>query len=135
MMIMDRARDAAGGQQGGGVAGALARGSRITGSERQELAAELAERYAAGESLRTLAEDTGRSFGFVHGLVKESGVELRSRGGATRGAAAEARRAAVAQTRAGAAGATTAAGKDAKKPKAAKRPKDDGKKSKKGKKR
>ena len=131
---MDRTRGAAGGQRGGGVAGALARGARITGSERQYLAAELAERYAAGESLRSLAEDTGRSFGFVHGLVKESGVPLRSRGGATRGAAAEARRAAMTQTRAAATGAT-AAGKADKKSKATKRPKDEGKKSKKGKKR
>jgi hypothetical protein len=73
---------------GGIVAQALVRGSRITGTERAELAAQLGQRYAAGESLRSIAEDTGRSFGFVHGLVKESGVDLRSRGGATRGPAA-----------------------------------------------
>lgn len=76
------------------MAAQLARGARITGPQRQELAAELARRYQAGESIRALAEDTGRSFGFVHGLVKESGVTLRGRGGATRGAAAEAARAA-----------------------------------------
>ena len=70
------------------MAQALVRGSRITGGERAELAAQLGQRYAAGESLRSIAEDTGRSFGFVHGLVKESGVDLRSRGGATRGPAA-----------------------------------------------
>ena len=70
------------------MAQALVRGSRITGTERAELAAQLGQRYAAGESLRSIAEDTGRSFGFVHGLVKESGVDLRSRGGATRGPAA-----------------------------------------------
>ncbi len=64
------------------------RGSRVTGAERAELAASLGRRYAAGESVRALAEDTGRSFGFVHGLVKEAGVPLRSRGGPTRGAAA-----------------------------------------------
>ena len=132
---MNRTRGAAGAQRGGGVAGALARGSRITGTDRQELAAELAERYAGGESLRALAEDTGRSFGFVHGLVKESGVPLRRRGGATRGAVAEARRAAVAEARASTAGTASSSSKAVKKPKATKRPKDDGKKSKKGKKR
>ena len=70
------------------MAEALARGSRITGTQRADLAARLGRRYAAGESIRAIAEDTGRSFGFVHGLVKESGVDLRGRGGATRGPAA-----------------------------------------------
>lgn len=70
------------------MAEALARGSRITGPQRAELVAQLGQRYAAGESIRAIAESTGRSFGFVHGLVKESGVDLRSRGGATRGPAA-----------------------------------------------
>jgi hypothetical protein len=70
------------------VAKARARGSRITGTQRAELAAQLGQRYAEGMSIRAIAEDTGRSFGFVHGLVKESGVQLRSRGGATRGPAA-----------------------------------------------
>jgi len=82
------------------VAGALARGARITGTQRAELADQLGQRYAAGESIRAIAEGTGRSFGFVHGLVKESGVELRSRGGATRGPAA--RSAAAASTATGA---------------------------------
>ncbi len=70
------------------MAAALARGARITGAERQQLVVQVGQRYAAGESIRAIAEDTGRSFGFVHGLVKESGVTIRGRGGATRGAAA-----------------------------------------------
>jgi hypothetical protein len=74
--------------QTGGVVAELVKGSRITGTQRTELAAELAQRYGAGESIRAIAEATGRSFGFVHGLIKESGVEVRGRGGATRGAAA-----------------------------------------------
>src|SRR6266550_1874446 len=49
------------------------------------LASQYARRYAAGESIRKIAEDAGRSFGFVHGVLKEAGVELRGRGGATRG--------------------------------------------------
>ena len=68
------------------MAKALAKGSRITGAQRTTLASQYAKRYAAGESIRKIAEDAGRSFGFVHGVLKEAGVELRGRGGATRGA-------------------------------------------------
>jgi hypothetical protein len=67
----------------------LAKGSRITGAQRGTLAAQYAKRYAAGESIRKIAGDAGRSFGFVHGVLKEAGVTLRSRGGATRGAKAK----------------------------------------------
>ena len=67
------------------MTGALTKGSRITGDQRGSLAAAFAERYAGGESIRSIAEDTGRSYGFVHGILKESGATLRGRGGATRG--------------------------------------------------
>ena len=73
----------------------LPKGSRITGEGRKNLAATLVERYKKGESIRSMAQDIGRSYGFVHGVLAESGVQMRSRGGATRGAAAEARRAAM----------------------------------------
>jgi hypothetical protein len=63
----------------------LAKGSRITGARRAAVATKYAKRYEAGESIRKIAEDAGRSFGFVHGVLKEAGVTLRSRGGATRG--------------------------------------------------
>ena len=72
----------------------LPKGSRIIGAGRKDLAATLVRRYQRGESVRSMAEDIGRSYGFVHGVLAESGVAMRSRGGATRGAAAEARRAA-----------------------------------------
>ena len=39
------------------------------------------------ESIRALAQSTGRSYGFVHRMLSESGVTLRGRGGATRGKA------------------------------------------------
>lgn len=68
----------------------LATGIRIVGAQRESLATELALRYAAGESIRSLADSTGRSYGFVQSLLKETGVEFRARGGATRGAAARA---------------------------------------------
>lgn len=69
----------------------LGSGIRITGAARESLATELGLRYAAGESIRSLANSTGRSYGFVQALLKETGIEFRARGGATRGAWARAR--------------------------------------------
>lgn len=60
------------------------KGTRVTGEDRDTLAQDLRNRYEAGESIRALAISTGRSYGFVHRLLKETGVQLRSRGGATR---------------------------------------------------
>ena len=65
---------------------ALAKGSRISGAQRTTLASQYAKRYSGGESIRKIADDAGRSYGFVHNMLKESGVSLRGRGGATRGA-------------------------------------------------
>ncbi|MBK3589504.1 hypothetical protein JHN49_39970, partial [Streptomyces sp. MBT57] len=48
-------------------------------------AADLKKKYDSGASIRALAEETGRSYGFVHRMLSESGVTLRGRGGATRG--------------------------------------------------
>lgn len=63
----------------------LKKGSRITGADREKLAGELRKRYDSGESIRELAESSGRSYGFVHRILSESGTTLRGRGGATRG--------------------------------------------------
>jgi hypothetical protein len=63
----------------------LKKGSRVTGSERDRLATDLRRKYDGGSSIRTLAEATGRSYGFVHRILSESGAALRGRGGATRG--------------------------------------------------
>lgn len=63
----------------------LTKGARITGDQRSSLGAAFGQRYAGGESIRSIAQDTGRSYGFVHGVLKESGASLRGRGGATRG--------------------------------------------------
>lgn len=62
----------------------LKKGARITGSTRDKLAADLKKKYEKGASIRALAESTGRSYGFVHRVLSESGVALRGRGGATR---------------------------------------------------
>jgi predicted transcriptional regulator len=66
------------------VADQVKKGTRVTGPDRDKLAAELKDKYDEGESIRALAESTGRSYGFVHRVLSESGVTLRGRGGATR---------------------------------------------------
>lgn len=63
----------------------ISKGTRITGQPRDELAADLRREYENGASIRALAEQTGRSYGFVHRVLTESEVALRGRGGATRG--------------------------------------------------
>jgi hypothetical protein len=63
----------------------LKKGARITGGDRNKLAADLKRKYSSGASIRELAGDTGRSYGFVHRMLSEAGVTLRGRGGATRG--------------------------------------------------
>jgi hypothetical protein len=66
------------------VAETLRKGTRVTGTDRSKLAADLKSRYDAGESIRSLATATGRSYGFIHRILTEHGVSLRGRGGATR---------------------------------------------------
>lgn len=61
-----------------------ARATRVTGEAREALSRELVVRYEKGESIREIAASAGRSYGFVHRLLSESGVQLRGRGGATR---------------------------------------------------
>jgi hypothetical protein len=63
----------------------LAKGRRIVGSERDKLASDLRRKYENGTSIRALAASTGRSYGFIHRVLSETGVRLRGRGGATRG--------------------------------------------------
>jgi hypothetical protein len=69
------------------VAETLKKGTRVTGADRAKLASDLKKRYDGGESIRSLAAATGRSYGFVHRILTENGVSLRGRGGATRGKA------------------------------------------------
>jgi len=68
----------------------LGKGRRVSGGERDKLSADLRKKYAAGASIRDLAASTGRSYGFVHRILSESGATLRGRGGATRGKNAKA---------------------------------------------
>ena len=62
----------------------LKKGSRVTGGDRDKLAADLKRKYESGSSIRLLAEASGRSYGFVHRILSEAGASLRGRGGATR---------------------------------------------------
>ena len=59
-----------------------AKGRQITGPERDAIAARLRDRYAQGASIRDLMAETGRSYGWTHRLLRESGAVLRGRGGA-----------------------------------------------------
>jgi predicted transcriptional regulator len=62
----------------------LKKGARIVGQERTKLSVELKKAYDKGKSIRELADSHGRSYGFIHRVLSESGVSLRGRGGATR---------------------------------------------------
>jgi transposase len=62
----------------------LKKGSRVTGGDREALSSRLKAKYEGGHSIRALAEEAGRSYGFVHRILSESGAALRGRGGATR---------------------------------------------------
>ncbi len=63
----------------------LTKGTRITGDTRDQLASDLRTQYEKGASIRSLADATGRSYGFVHRVLNEAQVKLRGRGGTARG--------------------------------------------------
>ena len=52
-----------------------------TTQSRDQLLNELRSAYERGASIRNLAASTGRSYGSVHSLLRESGTTMRSRGG------------------------------------------------------
>ena len=54
---------------------------RIVGSERVTWTRDCLRRYSEGQSIRRIAADTGRSYGFVHRILTEGGATLRGRGG------------------------------------------------------
>ncbi|MCU1600245.1 MAG: hypothetical protein JWO22_954 [Frankiales bacterium] len=62
----------------------LKKGTRVTGGDRDSLSTQLKKKYEGGASIRALAEEHGRSYGFVHRILSEAGASLRGRGGATR---------------------------------------------------
>jgi hypothetical protein len=55
--------------------------ARKSKQTRDQLLHELRNAYEGGASIRILAATTGRSYGSVHSLLRESGTTMRSRGG------------------------------------------------------
>lgn len=58
---------------------------QVRGDERRELTAYVTVEYEKGQSIRDIASTIGRSYGFVHRLLAEAGVDFRTRGGARKG--------------------------------------------------
>ena len=48
---------------------------------RDQLVDELRNAYEGGASIRSLVATTGRSYGSIHAMLRESGATMRSRGG------------------------------------------------------
>lgn len=70
-----------------GVPGGSARtdpNRQVRGDERRELTEYVSVEYKKGQSIRDIASTIGRSYGFVHRLLAEAGVDFRTRGGARR---------------------------------------------------
>lgn len=54
---------------------------RKTKKTRDQLLHELRSAYEGGASIRKLVASTGRSYGSIHSMLRESGTAMRSRGG------------------------------------------------------
>ncbi len=52
-----------------------------TNELRDQLLTELRTAYESGASIRSLVASTGRSYGSIHSMLRESGTTMRSRGG------------------------------------------------------
>jgi len=48
---------------------------------RDQVLYELRSAYEGGASIRRLVSSTGRSYGSIHSMLRESGTTMRSRGG------------------------------------------------------
>ena len=59
----------------------LGKYTKITGTDRTKLGEVLRRKYEKGSSIRELAGEHGRSYGFVHTVLVEAGTALRPRGG------------------------------------------------------
>ena len=55
--------------------------SRLTAEQRRTLRRTVAQRYATGASIRTIAGEVSRSYGLVYRLLQEANVKRRSRSG------------------------------------------------------
>lgn len=59
----------------------LTKGKRIVGNDRVTVSKKIISLYKKGDSIRQIADEIGRSYGFVHRLLSENTVSLRSQGG------------------------------------------------------
>lgn len=60
---------------------------RVTGERRDAVAVDVVKLYNGGAPIREIAEQLGRSYGWVHRVLADSpDVEFRQRGGAQKGA-------------------------------------------------
>ena len=61
----------------------IPKSTRVTGTDRVQLQAQLRKDYLAGASLRALAGECGRSYGFIHRILigDDGDFQLRDRGG------------------------------------------------------
>jgi hypothetical protein len=50
-------------------------------SPRDQVLDELRSAYEGGASIRSVVATTGRSYGSIHSMLRESGTTMRSRGG------------------------------------------------------
>ncbi len=74
----------------------MRRYEHITDARRREVRDDIVQRYTSGQSIRGIALDLGRSYGFVHRmLLEQDGMRLRSRGALGRRQQAEAAAGAV----------------------------------------
>ncbi|HEX9175053.1 helix-turn-helix domain-containing protein [Mycobacterium sp.] len=48
---------------------------------REDLLHQLRDQYEHGASIRKLVASTGRSYGSIHSMLRESGTTMRGRGG------------------------------------------------------
>lgn len=63
-------------------------GTQLTGDARTTARQQAAELYTQGCTIRSVANQLGRSYGGTRVLLVEAGVQLRARGGNVRKAAA-----------------------------------------------
>lgn len=59
-------------------------GKHLTPEERAIAAYQICRAYGEFASIRIIAHDIGRSFGFVHRILTECGIPFRERGGGSR---------------------------------------------------
>lgn len=60
----------------------IAKSKWLVGEERARFGREAVKLYRRGASIRDLAAQTGRSYGFIVTVLTEHGADLRPRGGA-----------------------------------------------------